>query len=199
MQSLAEKPPIFHSEADFQHALAWELHLAEPEAQVRLEYRPVLAGRMYVDIWLESSGGLAAIELKYPTKCFSVVGHDGAYELRDHSAQDLVRHDFVKDLARLEQIGKTLPAVSATAIMLTNDPLYWKPARAGNQIDLAFRIHEGRVLEGTLAWGAHAGEGTTANRREPLGLNLSYELHWRDYSAVDDTFGRFRYLLVNVS
>ena len=39
MDSLAAKRPIFHSEADFQHALAWEVQLAHPNAGIRLEKR----------------------------------------------------------------------------------------------------------------------------------------------------------------
>lgn len=40
LNQLALKRPIFHSEADFQHTLAWEVHLSHPAAEVRLE-RPV--------------------------------------------------------------------------------------------------------------------------------------------------------------
>ncbi len=32
--------PIFHSEADFQHALAWTIQLQHPDATIRLEIRP---------------------------------------------------------------------------------------------------------------------------------------------------------------
>jgi hypothetical protein len=38
--ALALKRPIFHSEADFQHAVAWEIHSRRPELSVRLEFRP---------------------------------------------------------------------------------------------------------------------------------------------------------------
>ena len=36
MASLANRQKVFHSEADFQHALAWQIHEAAPESQVRL-------------------------------------------------------------------------------------------------------------------------------------------------------------------
>ena len=39
MSKLRKRRPIFHSEADFQHALAWEIHLANPSHQVRLEFK----------------------------------------------------------------------------------------------------------------------------------------------------------------
>ena len=41
MGSLAKKRPIFHSEADFQHALAWEIHKTTSGCEIRLEYSPV--------------------------------------------------------------------------------------------------------------------------------------------------------------
>ena len=37
MRSLADTRKVFHSEADFQHALAWHIHEAMPESQIRLE------------------------------------------------------------------------------------------------------------------------------------------------------------------
>jgi len=37
---LAELRPIFHSEADFQFALAWQVKVHAPHVQVRLETRP---------------------------------------------------------------------------------------------------------------------------------------------------------------
>jgi hypothetical protein len=52
MKTLAVERPVFHSEADFQHALAWELHRQMPEWAMRLEYRPrKILGRRAVDIW----------------------------------------------------------------------------------------------------------------------------------------------------
>ncbi len=38
MADLAAHRPIFHSEADFQHALAWQIHEAMPDCEIRLEW-----------------------------------------------------------------------------------------------------------------------------------------------------------------
>jgi hypothetical protein len=40
MSRLSQTRPIFHSDADFQHALAWQIHVENPNAAVRLETRP---------------------------------------------------------------------------------------------------------------------------------------------------------------
>jgi hypothetical protein len=40
LAELAQDRPIFHSEPDFQHALAWQVRLRHPQAKMRLEPRP---------------------------------------------------------------------------------------------------------------------------------------------------------------
>lgn len=37
LSTLSVKRPIFHSEADFQHSLAWEIREHYPESEIRLE------------------------------------------------------------------------------------------------------------------------------------------------------------------
>lgn len=39
MVALASSRPLFHSQADFERAFAWEAHRQRPDAQVRLERR----------------------------------------------------------------------------------------------------------------------------------------------------------------
>ena len=68
LASLSAYRPVFHSEADFQHALAWHIHETMPEREVRLEY-PVSFEKqkaMHLDIWLPKEK--IAIELKYFNK-----------------------------------------------------------------------------------------------------------------------------------
>lgn len=66
MKELAHDRPVFHSEADFQHALGWQIHRSNPQQTVRLEYRPRPESAMYVDLWLASEG--VVVELKYRTR-----------------------------------------------------------------------------------------------------------------------------------
>lgn len=40
MGQLAHRRPIFHSEADFQFALAWRIKETLPDYEIRLEYEP---------------------------------------------------------------------------------------------------------------------------------------------------------------
>ena len=75
MDSLARERPVFHSEADFQFALAWQIREATG-LDVRLEYPRVPNERVYLDIWLPEAK--AAIELKYFKKKLDVEVGGGA-------------------------------------------------------------------------------------------------------------------------
>ena len=70
MNGLAERRPIFHSEADFQFALAWRIHKTLPDCEVRLEFKPFPYERMYLDVWLPTE--CVAIELKYLTRKLTI-------------------------------------------------------------------------------------------------------------------------------
>ena len=203
MSSLLNKRPVFHSEADFQHALAWEIHCMWPTSEIRLEYKPMhLKGRIYLDLWVNSTEfGTLAIELKYKTrKMMTVDVRAEVFELADQSAQDQGRYDFLKDVQRLEEISNQREDITGYAILLTNDRSYWDVPANRSTADSEFRLHEGRTLAGQLKWGSQASEGTTKGREGPIILSDHYKLEWCNYSLVDGggSYNQFRYLIVKV-
>lgn len=196
---LAEERPVFHSEADFQHALALEIHRSQPETALRLERRPNNPeSRIYVDVWLERDGTATALELKYKTRQLETPVNREQFRLLNQSAQDIARYDFVKDIARLERLTGSGEVNSAFAIFLTNDRSYWSPAGRPDTVDAAFRIHEGQRLEGTLDWSERASAGTKRSREDPLLLRGTYTLRWSNYARLACSNGAFRYLLVAI-
>ncbi len=197
LEQLAHRRPVFHSEADFQHALAWQLQLDHPSARIRLETRPLVGKSVFLDLLLELDGVRTAIELKYLVRSLTTEIDGERFELRAQSAHDVRRYDVVKDIARLEAVVAAGAADEGVMIALTNDSAYWTAGREGT-VDAAFRLHEGITLRGTVGWAAHAGDGTTAKRTEPLALVGSYPLRWRSYSDTGDRAGEFRCLLVPV-
>lgn len=201
LQSLSRERPIFHSEADFQHALAWHIHQQHPDARVRLEYRPFPHEPLYLDLWIRNNDGALAIELKYPTHELSVECAGERFSLSNHAAQPERRHDFVADIERLERVAGAVPHVVGYAILLTNVSAYWAPGNLPDAVDAAFRIHEGVELSGSREWSKHAGAGTTKGREKALDLTGSYTMAWHDYSTIgnDQRAGRFRYVLVRVN
>ena len=87
LRVLAEKRPVFHSEADFQHALAWELHGKWPQYGLRLEYRlPEVEPPVHLDIWWKHERP-CAIELKYKTRRLDTSVDGERFVLRNHAAQ----------------------------------------------------------------------------------------------------------------
>jgi hypothetical protein len=199
LAALSPERPIFHSEADFQHALAWRIHDDRPAAAVRLELpREVGGRRAHVDIWVVDGGERIAIELKYFTRKIDVVVSREHFQLRDQAAQDLGRYDVLRDLVRIETLVAAGEADRGYVIALTNDSSYWKgPTPLSSPNYEAFRLMEARDLGGLLTWGPATGPGTMKGRETPIVLRDRYRCNWADYSDLASTasYMRFRYLL----
>jgi hypothetical protein len=193
MDRLAGQRAVFHSEADFQFAFAQTVQAMDPDIRCRLEV-PVTTGASarteYLDLLCTGPAGQTPIEFKYFTRRWSGNVVDEHFELRNHAAADLLRLHFVHDLVRLERYEYSDPGL---AILLSNDPGPWtestKPTR-----DRDFRLHDGRLLQGTLLW---ADGDYVDNARE---LRGSYTVRWRDYRRLDNTGGgTLRYLALEVA
>jgi hypothetical protein len=198
LSALSARRPVFHSERDFQHALAWQIQLSHPQAEIRLESRPRRS--VHLDMLIRLDGRRTAIELKYLVAALHAILGEESFDLPHQSANDISRHDVIKDITRIEAALADGHADDGCVVVLSNDRSYWQPATRAETIDAAFRLDEGRILEGTLAWAARAGKGTTAGRDTPLLLASRYTCRWRNYSEVSLTNGRitlFRYLLIS--
>ncbi|HUW15399.1 MAG TPA: hypothetical protein VM537_37155 [Anaerolineae bacterium] len=197
----ATRRPIFHSEADFQHELAWEIRescRACPACAIRLEAPfQALEKRGHLDIVVRCADGHAAIELKYKTRRLQTLVSAEEFSLLDQSAPDHGRYDFCKDIERLERFVSRNPDARGFALLLTNDPTYWKSPRKEDTVDADFRLHDKRVLAGRLKWQGRFSKGTVVGREAEINIRGAYRLAWQDYAAVDDQpHGRFRYALV---
>ena len=200
MKGLAAQRPIFHSEADFQFALAWEIQKRNPTLQVRLE-RPFEGesdSRRRLDIFVKSKSDYAlAIELKYLTKKFEDEIEGEEFSLQNQSASAIRRYNVVKDIERLETIVFQKPlAYAGLAIVLTNDGGYWNKPRKKNTIDAAFRLDTDRkyLPSGKLSWSKDTSEGTKDGREDDIHLKHEYRIGWKKYPGG---YG-FRYLAIPV-
>jgi hypothetical protein len=201
VKSLASKRPVFHSEADFQHALAWEIQQRHHSAALRLEVNKGIGNhREHLDILVHESGETLALELKYKTKKLDTKFNDEEFRLQDQGAQDTGRYDFIKDINRLERFVASYPNSVGCAALLTNDQSYWNEARSLTTTDAMFRIHENRTLQGDFRWSEATGPGTMKTRENPLTLRGSHTIKWVDYSKLDGSGPvRLRYVLLEVS
>lgn len=200
LQQLSLERPIFHSEADFQHALAWKIHLIYNNAKIRLEFNPYTDGqRVHIDIFIQIQDVRYAIELKYKIRKLDIDSNGESFHLLNQSAQDIGRYDFLKDIVRLEKFTHEYDHAKGIAVFLTNDVGYWQKANNNNTVDRAFRVFDDRVITGNLSWDNRASAGTKKGRESDLDINGKYMLKWKDYSNLEkSTKGKFRYLLVEV-
>ena len=205
LRTLAATRPIFHSEADLQHALAWTIATTHPQAHVRLETRP--APGVHLDLFVADplAGHRHAIEIKYPTAAWTgtVPGDNSGpleeFNLRAHGAQDLTGYDCVKDLVRLERCTHTGYATTGTLVVLTNDASLWRAPQHGRATNAAaFRLHEGTVLAGARTWGPNTG-GTSRGREAALDLHGTYTCRWTDYATLPGPRGQFRSLILPIN
>jgi len=220
IEKLSKRRDIFHSEADFQFALAWEIQREYPEADIRLEYCvkdvPKIHNEdgqnMHIDIMVSfdndcklSDKRWIPIELKYKTAKF--VGtdiKDEPYDLKGHAAQLLGRYDFIKDIERLERLSNKsdFSYQEGYAIWLTNDMSYPrnKPEGKNNTICKEFSVHCGAIKKDTLKWLNDPSDGTIKNRKNPIKLKKEYEIKWHPYSSIEtkDKNRKFDYSIVKV-
>lgn len=188
MSALSGERPVFHSEADFQHSFAQMLERLHPGLEVRLEipYRAIGSedpcSRTALDLRCRDRvrGSVTAIEFKYRTRMWQGEIKDEKFQLRDHSATDLGRQEFVHDLARLDVWARTAGG-TAFVILLTNEDSYRRvPRSLGMTQDRAFRIHEGVTLSGELRWASSA--DSPHNRT----LHGTSTVVWKDYADITE-------------
>jgi len=205
MTALSRDRPAFHSEADFQHAFAWRMQMRYPHLRIRLEYPFHCEDETidHVDIVAFDKNETTALEMKYKTAPFFAPLKEDLFYLKGHSAQDLGRYDFLKDIYRVEKYVAERKNWAGYAILLTNDGAYWNPSNRGRSVCDQFRLTDKRVITGELSWSETAGKGTTEGREVPIRLKGSYTCEWRDYSEFEEGgyvkgSGRFRYLALRI-
>ena len=185
LDALRTKRKLFSSEADFQFSLAWTIKELYPNVEVRLEWVPSdYDPNMYVDIAVFNDDAMIPIELKYKTKKTDKAVDGERFVLKNQSATDLGRYDFLKDIQRIEFIKQNFPNVTeGYAILLTNDPNYLVAPRPASAF-ADFSISNGDIKTGALRWA----EGSKSNIGR-LGIDLTgkYPIQWGVYSRIDET------------
>lgn len=146
------------------------------------------------------SNARICVKPRYHTAELHCTVNGETFHLKNQAAQDLARYDVLRDLMRLEQLVQQGEFAYGYVVLLTNDAQFWQPPVRTHTCDADFRLHEGRVLEGTLRWSEWAGAGTMKGREEPIMLKGRYLCQWRHYFSLTPPRrnGEFRYLLLQV-
>jgi hypothetical protein len=142
--SLSQRRRVFHSEADFRFALAWQIHLADPGLDVRLEVPLSKSESLDLLVIGSSVADSVAFELKYPTRAWRGIERDERYDVKNHSALDHRRYDILKDVHRVERFVAGHPGSSGFVVIITNDSGYWVPSTG---YDLRMTTHSGSTRE----------------------------------------------------
>lgn len=196
---LAASRPVFHSEADFQHAFCWTAQQSDERLRVRLETHPEPNVRLDALVSRSDLGAHTVIELKYLTRTWSGQVDGETFALKNQGAQDIRAYDVVKDVSRVERFVAGRSGWNGAVIALSNDPAYWRPVTHGRETNAqAFRLYDGNLLEGHRTWGSNTGAGTMRSRTDPLHLKGLYRLSWRNYAHLSGQNGTFRALVVEV-
>lgn len=199
LRTLGRMRPVFHSEADFQLALAWRLQEMDPAFRIRLEVPLRSTARSHLDIMIMSDR-VVALELKYHKGILQTVVNEEEFDLTGTAPRDVARYGFLKDVERLERFVREFSISTGLALMLTNDPRLWSDPEISNRIDREFDLSEGHTLTGHLNWAPHASEGSCSGGPDGIRLRNSYGCNWCRYSIVPNAkYGEFRYLLIQVS
>ena len=158
LTELRAERPVFHSEADFQHALAWIAHRSEPRLRVRLETRLGPGMRLDLQFSRPDLGTHLAVELKYLTAGWTGSWEGEEFHLLNQGAQDIRAYDVVKDIHRVEQFVTDRAGWGGAVVVLSNEPSYWQRPGPGRPTNAdAFRIYDRNRLTGVRAWGPNTG------------------------------------------
>lgn len=199
INSLRKKRMIFHSEADFQFAFAWEIQTQFPNADVRLEYSPPNDSSKRIDILVRIDDAIYPIELKYKTKLLQTWVNNELYFLKNHGAQDLYKYDFVKDICRIETLKESMGGYrEGYVVWLTNDSSYWTSPRSKGVGYADFSVHHGAVKEGNMQWADSMGQGSIKAREDTLILVGKYNISWNQYSDLKERNGIFKCCIIKV-
>ena len=206
LMELAVQRPVFQNEMDFQFSFAWQIKMKFPNWNIRFEKNLTDSEdeKRRIDLWIEGENTYA-IELKYPTQELFHEVNNEIFKLRNKSAVDYARYDFLKDIKRMEEAVSNNTNVKGYAILITNDMAIEIPATKDDVADFQFRIHEGRVINNEeLDWIRKEGGQSYGERENPIKLKGTYRFNWKDYSELKMknnlpvTNGKFRYLLVKI-
>lgn len=202
MKALSDKRPIFHSEADFQFSLGWELKILNNDFEIIME-RPFQFKdkskkhpKIELDLLIKDGSKKYGVELKYVTKELKTEINKEKFELKDHMATNLRRYDFYKDISRLESLKIKKEIDKGYVIFLTNVDSY-QNSTTGMAEKFNF-AHECKISQGKYDWSDKSltEKSHRKHRKEEIELNQEYDCRWHEYFTIDNHV--FKYILLEI-
>lgn len=185
MEELSKERRLFHSEANFQHALAYLIHQKCSYSQIRLEKE---ISEFYVDIIIHDKITIG-IELKYKTKKFNYSELGEEFNLKSVNAHNFGCLDCRKYIYRLETLRNSN--------FLTNDTNYFNKKNNSKQpIYENIKIYDNNKINKKVDWVGSSASKNLISKQNIPDLNNEYKCNWEKYSKCDDK--EFKYSLLEV-
>lgn len=232
INSFAAGKKIFSREVQLQFDLAWEIRKDYPKYDVVLEYLWEKE-KWYIDIvvFSDQERKCVPIELKYKTTDREIeykVNENETYMTYNQGAPDVGSYDYIKDIYRLENLGKSLKykgkeyeVERGYAIILTNDWHYYEDLPSKGEREKynyfyweKFSLAQEKI-SGDINWinpinGEldSSGEHTSKDRRNGIQLTNEYHIKckWKAYDIGDYSYKPkmkkkpdFKYLITEVN
>ena len=196
VKEMQRKNKLFVSERNLQTEFIITANTLYPGLAYYPEFVYENCGKTYhIDLVISDGNETIPIEFKYVTQGGKICLVNCVYELKNHAAIDVRRHQFVKDVSRLEEFKSIYQNVPCGyALLVTNMRGFWKgspKSKAATQFD----IYDGSTLsQGTHAFG---GGYKICATYSPVTLTNSYHINYRDYIKGADG-KEYKYLVVKV-
>jgi hypothetical protein len=194
MSHLSARRSVFHSEADFQFALAWEIQSLYPTAAIYFE-KPFAVplgsqlAKVELDLFVVIGSTRIAIEMKYPKARWSGTVNGEDFNLSPTGQSDRQLRLFAEDLRRVEALVTQALADEGHAVLLTNSAQMWQVAPSTNNQYHDFTLPNGRRLPTQLVWASDPTSQYTVN------LNKTRLVSWHHFSTPPGT--AFNYLVLD--
>lgn len=191
LEVLKRRHKIFRNEDDFKVKLYDVIRDIYRNLRVETEYYASFDNKKDIDIVVIMGNEYYPIELKYKKSAFNGIVDSIEYNLSNDEARNIGRYLFLKDIERIEKFRDNEPLFKkGYTIFITNDLSYLK--ETSNE-DIEFSIHEGVIKTGTLNWNR---ETPKKDYEDPITLNGTYTMNWKEFSKItDEKAGTFMYLV----
>ncbi len=189
--------PFFVSESHFQVAFALALKEEYKNLTVVPEYpfKKDKKHTFHIDLVVidNKTKEMAAIEFKYVLNGGRIIlSNNKEHNLRDHSAANLRREDYLEDIQRIEYIlSNDKDFKEGYAIILTNMARIYEKGTNGK--DKAFDISQSKE---EISKGKHKFIDSKFDHK-PIILSNDYTIHWEDYGEIKDS-KKFKYLSIKI-
>ncbi len=180
----------FYSEASVQQKLGIELY-KKYKVEPILE-KKIPGEREYLDIFFELNNKKYGIELKYKTKYVN-----DEFEYINQSAQNNAKFDFIYDVYRLNRFVENNVINEGFSILITNDRLYWMPAKTGSKVE------KFNLIQSTEIAGKYTAKWKGREKKPPFDFNNnSYEIEWfpkeNEFKSIEDEQAKFNFCMVHI-